>query len=72
MTATREHPTYRDKHPCTVCGAGYLDCAEGWVMSLACCKSCDHPTRWTTDPPYTADEMADMVARHNANKDDVA
>jgi hypothetical protein len=41
-------------------------------MSLACCKSCDHPTRWTTDPPYTADEMADMVARHNANKDDVA
>jgi hypothetical protein len=52
-------PTYRDKHPCA-CGTGYLDCVAAWKWSLKCCEDCDHPGRWTTNPPYTPDEIADI------------
>lgn len=58
-----DKPAYRDKHKCDKCDTGYLDCAGLNTLNLMCCADCRHPTRWTTDPPYTADEIADMQAR---------
>lgn len=60
MSARDDKPAYRDKHPCDGCGAGYLDCAAAAVVGMKCCKDCAHPTRWSTSPPYTDEEMADM------------
>lgn len=57
-------PEYVKKHPC-VCGAGYIECAQGASLGLKCCPACDHPTRWLPGKPYTADEMDQMHAVEN-------
>lgn len=54
--------TWRSKHPCTGCGAGYGACLSGLASNLKCCKGCEHPGRWNTNPPYTAEELAEMQA----------
>lgn len=51
-------PLWMNKHPCTGCGTGYGECAQGLVISIMCCKDCEHPTRWQSDPPYTPEELA--------------
>lgn len=56
-------PKWMDRHPCTACGTGYGECAQGLKLGLKCCKDCEHPTRWTDDPPYAADEYAEMQER---------
>lgn len=50
----------RAKHPCTKCQSGYLECISGVLLSLQCCKHCDHPSRWKDNPPYTTEEYAEM------------
>lgn len=47
------------KHPCSVCGSGYGECAQGLRFSLQCCDGCHHPTRWVGDP-YTVAEVEAM------------
>jgi hypothetical protein len=58
----RRMPKWMAKHPCSGCGAGYGQCAQGLKFSLKCCINCDHPGRWV-DEPYTAEEIAEMKAR---------
>lgn len=53
-------PGWLDKHPCTACGVGYGECAQGYVISLMCCAGCAHPGRWVPNP-YTAEEIAEMM-----------
>lgn len=61
-------PKYFDKHPCTGCGTGYGECAQGLVMSLQCCIHCDHPTRWQPDP-WDADDLAEFAAINDARNE---
>ena len=55
-----EIPEWMTKYPCTGCGDGYIQCAQGLSLNLKCCCQCDHPERWTTYPPYTKAELLDM------------
>jgi hypothetical protein len=52
-------PAWMDKHPCTNCGTGYGECAQGLVISMMCCRGCEHPSRWQPDA-YTAEELAEI------------
>jgi len=54
-------PTYQKKHPCAGCGVGYGECAQGAVVSMMCCPSCSHPSRWE-DNPWTEEDLAEMKA----------
>lgn len=53
-------PAYMAKHPCSGCGTGYIQCAQGWVHNLKCCDGCDHPGRFTDEVPYSKDELIEM------------
>lgn len=53
-------PEYMKKHPCTNCGDGYIQCAQGLSFNLKCCCACDHPGRWETNQPYTKAELLEM------------
>lgn len=54
-------PEWMGKHPCTFCQTGFGECAQGALVNLKCCKDCAHPTRWTTKPPYTDEEIHEMT-----------
>ncbi len=64
--AGQARPDWFSRYACEGCGAGYIQCAQGLVMSLMCCKDCSHPGRWSTNPPYTDDEIAEMWAEKKA------
>lgn len=53
-------PAYMKKHPCTHCGDGYSECAQGLKFDLQCCASCEHPTRWSEHPPYNKADYLEM------------
>lgn len=55
MSGQKTAPKWMSKHPCVSCGTGYGFCAQFAVMSLKCCKECDHPTRWQKDAYTDAD-----------------
>lgn len=55
-------PEYMKKHPCTNCGDGYSQCAQGAVHGLQCCDKCNHPTIREQTPPYTKSEYLEMWA----------
>jgi hypothetical protein len=53
-------PAYWYKHPCVACGDGYKFCLQWLSMNMQCCKECDHPGRYETNPPYTPAEIEHM------------
>ncbi len=52
---------YLSKHPCTGCGTGYGECAQGLAVNLLCCRACGHPTRWQPEP-WTVEDLAEIAA----------
>ena len=60
-------PEWFNKHPCTGCRTGYIECAQGLVLNLMCCKDCEHPGGLGPDA-FTPEEIADMQRYHAERK----
>lgn len=61
MSESTRAPKWMSKHPCVSCETGYGFCAQFALMSLKCCKGCEHPTRWQKDA-YSEEDRREMRA----------